>query len=169
MDSSLAIIEFIRSAFANVSRGAVSLHEAYVIDYGGSMEERKLAREKDTDSNWQQVPDETLEGFPYALHFVDIQSWRYYIPAFMIWVLKNYRTSQSMTMNTIFSTLDVTGEAEWGLRPRTIERFHSLDRNQSQAVFRFLKFISAESDPEDDMAAQCLEAYWSQFGDQWQF
>ena len=83
-----ALIEEIRAAFDGVSReGGVSMSEAEVIDDYGSDEERAAARLSDTDSRWQDVPDEQL-ALNWPLHFFDSIGFRYYLPAYMIYYLR---------------------------------------------------------------------------------
>ena len=59
-------------------------HAAY--DYDHDEEHR----EKDWIGGWQAVPDAHLMACEHALDQVDIVGVRYYLPAYMVWYLRNY-------------------------------------------------------------------------------
>ena len=86
------VIDAITGAFDGVWReDGVTLHQARVLDDYGDEEEQAAARKKDKDTRWQDVPDRWIErDLANTLPFLCPKSFRYYIPAFMIWSLKNY-------------------------------------------------------------------------------
>jgi hypothetical protein len=84
-----ALMEEITAAFDGVSReNGVSLSEAWVIDDYGSDEERAEARKEDTETRWQDVPDEDIAYGYSCLSFLDEIGFHYYIPAYMVWYLR---------------------------------------------------------------------------------
>jgi len=85
------VIDAIRIAFAGVTK-CVSLRQADVWDHYGTEEDFKQAGKLDCDTDWQEVPDERLEVHGASISFLTPHSFRYYIPAFMIWTLKHFRT-----------------------------------------------------------------------------
>ncbi len=86
----IALIEEITAAFDGVSReDGVTLHEATVLDDYGSLEERAEARKQDTEDNWQDVPEEDIRFTDAVLSFLDPKGFHYYIPAYVVWYLRN--------------------------------------------------------------------------------
>lgn len=161
--------EILRS-FAGVTRDdGVTLHEALVIDDYGSDAERAAARELDTDRRWQDVPGHLIEGHSDALHFVDPKGFRYYLPAYMVWALRHFRTSDSFSVDhVIFSlTLGKGSDANTGLcdmRGWALERFRLLTGDQSRAVCRFLRFMAGQERCADaGVAKAALNAFWGEY------
>ncbi len=77
------IIQAIEQAFAGVPRGSITLHEAEVVDSYGTEAERQRARKRDTEADWCEVPDSSIEECQNALPHLDPESWRFYLPAYM--------------------------------------------------------------------------------------
>lgn len=128
----LALIEQITAAFDGVTReDGITLHEARALD---DYADTKKAREIDYDRRWQDVPDEWLEKFDDVFPFFDPKGFRYYIPAYMIWCLKNYNTSNS---NSLHSTIYALHYAKRYYR----SHFRLLNEAQLQAVSKFLRFM----------------------------
>ena len=157
------VIDEIRRAFADVSReDGVTLHEAEVIDDYGSTEERAAARRLDTDLRWQDVPDRLIQEYSDTLCFVDVKGFRYYLPAYMIWAMRNHETTDSLSAtHPIFclTLSDNPTHREWHL-----ERFRAFDGPQARAIGRFLRFMAERADPGDaGLASRALDAYWGRF------
>jgi hypothetical protein len=156
------LLEQIRSAFSGVRReGGVSLHEADVIDGYGSRQERNAARKLDTDRVWWDVPEADIERYDWILSFLDPIGFRYYLPAYMAWTLKHYEHSNSMSVDSTIYALDYSD----GLREHYMERYTLLNREQSEAVCAFLRFMAEEAAgmADEDVARRALERYWRQF------
>src|SRR5262249_23750467 len=135
------IIGEIRRAFADVSRAdGVTLHEALVIDAYGSDAERSAARELDTDRRWQDVPDHLIEANDSALCFVDPKGFRYYLPAYMVWSLRNYETSDTWSHNHPIRSLTLSESG--GMRQWDLERFEVFNGEQAKVICRFLRFMA---------------------------
>lgn len=148
-----ALIALITRAFDGVERGSgLMLHEADVQDFGGDWAE---ARRKDTDTRWQDVPDEAIEDCITALCIVDDAGFRYYLPAYMIWTLNYYRTPGSTLID----------HAIYCLHPLDTSRFAAFTPAQAQATACFLRFMARSPDGQVDEAAaqKALEGYWGQF------
>lgn len=158
-DTQEAIIEAIRGAFAGVPRGAVTIHEAEVIDGYGSGELRQEARRRDTESSWDCIPDADIEECAWALCHLDAVSWRYYIPAYMIWSLRHFRVSDSIVSDFTIYTFDPSGDFE-----HVLARHRLLDEGQSRAVCRFLRYMAANDDFADGQVANAaLDGYWGRY------
>ena len=104
-----ALIEEIITAFDGVSRkGGVSIGETLVIEYLGSDEERAVARRKDNEIRWQDVPNEAIgEGFGYeALGSFDNIGFHYYLPAYLVWYLKKMNAPWPECDSNTYSSVD---------------------------------------------------------------
>ena len=146
----LALIEEITMAFDGVSRDdGVTLHEATVIDNYGSDEERAKAREQDKETKWQDVPEEDIRFNSAELSFLDLKGFHYYIPAYVVWYLRNIDNEDpdfwSNTFDAVMSHLRVdysTPEIEEIYLPR----FKLFTPAQSKAIAHFLAFEAERED-----------------------
>ena len=165
-DNAEEIIEEIRAAFAGVPRGKITIHEAEVIDSYGDDGARDRARLLDTESSWEQIPDSHVEECSWALCHLDPVSWRYYIPKYMLWALRNFKTNNSIVTDFTIYTFDVSS-SDAGVREYKQERYRLLNPFQSWAVCRFLRHMVANEDHADgSVARRALEDYWGQFCDE---
>ncbi len=139
------IIARVNRAFNNVRRdNGVTLHEAIVYDSFGSEEQRVQARESDREAKWQDIPDEDLNTNHAVLYFLDQTSFRYYIPAFMCWTLKNYSISSSLTVDNTISALYV-GSVGSVLRRRHVERLKNFTVWERYAICDFLRYMATQA------------------------
>ena len=166
----LDLVEQIASAFQNVKRGnGVSLHEADVIDRTGyddkNAKNRVKARQLDTDRRWQDVPEKDIEDYYNILSFLDAEGLHYYAPAYMTWALKHYKTSGSMSSDSIIYTFDPY--LNTGQHKEQLKRFALFTPDQKNAICRFLRFMGKHSDgfADDYQASRILTGYWEQFCD----
>ena len=144
-----ALIEEITAAFDGVSRqGGVSMLEARVIDDYGSDEERAKARRQDNETRWQDVPDEKIGGGNghEALSFLDPIGFHYYLPAYLVWYLRN--VDSDWDHNTL-SSVDFHLAA--GYKKGEIEdyyrgKYEMLSLIQTRAVAHFLEFQAERED-----------------------
>ena len=157
-----AVIRQIETAFDGVDRKfGVSLHEAYVIDgYGGKWEQMR-ARMTDTEWRWQDVPEADIAEYASILSFLDPVGFRYYLPAYMVWTLKNYEDNDSNSVESLILALEISEP----FRAHKMERFALFSRPQSEAVCAFLRFMveNAGDYTDEDTARQALKQYWGQF------
>ena len=149
-------IQQIHEAFAELTLGGgLTLHQAHLEGFYDEDEEEWLAaRGKDMESHWAEVPDWKLESKSSALFFFDPEGWRFYIPAFMCWSLKNWRTTKSITVDFVLGTLARNNEY-------VMKQPELLNRAQSEAVCDFLAFFDRYSGDAD--ASEAIQAYWYQF------
>lgn len=160
-DERNALISEIRAAFNEVSRGlGVSLHEAHAIDNYKSDVERRNARNLDTDKSWEDVPDKDIEYFFDVFSFLDVEGFRYYLPAYMVWAIKYFDVSDSCSRdNVIYSLSPYSTLAE-----RNHQVFSSFNSAQCRAICRFLRFMQSNSSYADaEAASAALEAYWARY------
>jgi hypothetical protein len=157
-----ALINQIKNAFTGVDRkGGVSLHEADVIDDKGSLQERIRARQLDAEHKWEDVPEADIERYDWILSFLDPIGFRYYLPAYMIWTLRHYANSESMSVDSTIYALDYGDH----FREFAMKRFLLFDRAQKEAVCTFLRFMVKEAAglADETAATSALNRYWGQF------
>jgi hypothetical protein len=155
MDSAEDVIHTVEEAFARVSRGKITLHEALVIDAYGDERRRKRARKRDPEQGWRDIPGSVLEECYSALSFLDPRSWRFYLPAFICWGLSTGR----LIHEAVYSLGPSLG-GEIG--PAQLKRFQALTPAQIEAVRRFLEFVVMSDRLLGRAAEDALEAYWSE-------
>jgi hypothetical protein len=156
------IIAEINVAFENARRGKITLHETEIIDHCGSEKQRRKAQRLDTESRWQDVPASVIELHYSALSFLCPESFRYYLPAYMIWSLRYFKISHSASSDwTIYALAPNTNKP---LDKRTLERFSLFSLAQKRAVQRFLQFMVDHGDGHADswQAELALNAYWNE-------
>ncbi len=143
------------SAFDGVDReDGVTLHEANVIDDYGTAEELLAARQLDIDRHWREVPDADIEENYSVLSFLDLKGFRYYLPAYMIWSLKNLESASGSPSPdaTIFALTN------W-----YDERYSLFTHEQCRAVYRFLHHLARYGGGYAKKAKKALDRYWAQF------
>ena len=149
------LIKRIQNAFAGTQlEDGVTIHEAHLDGCYLKEEDRLEARAKDTEVDWSEVPDWKIERFPSALSFFDVQGWRFYIPAYMIWTLKNWRTTNLIVADYVVWEFDPTTDS-------SLPRYESLSAEQAYAAYWFVKFFCDYSGDEESRHA--MDAYWHQF------
>lgn len=160
--ASLLTIETIIKAFSTVTReNGVSLHEARAIDDYQGAQERAAARLQDTDTQWQEIPDQWIEEYSDVLSFFDAKGFRYYIPAYMIWSIRNYQISRSLSLDFTIYALGY----DQGLEHHRNHQFRLFNLEQAQAICRFLQFMTTYGEPWVDSGAarSALKHYWEKF------
>ncbi len=145
----LALIEEITAAFDGVSReDGVTLHEATVIDDYGSLEERAKAHKKDKESRWQDVPEDDIRFTDAVLSFLDPKGFHYYLPAYVVWYLRNMDSEEpgywSNTFDSVIFHLTVPNDS--ARDDYYLSRFRLLTSPQSKAIARFLEFEAENED-----------------------
>ena len=163
----LQLIEQITAAFAGVSReGGVSLHQTRVLDDAFPQESMDEAGAKDVDADWREVPDSSIEKPDLHMSFLDPIGFRYYLPAYMVWQLKqDWGLVPWVDCNTHDSALfSLTVHKEPELRQWQEERFEMFTLEQGRAINRFLYFYAKYGEDFDQQhAQQALDSYWAKF------
>jgi hypothetical protein len=154
------VIRELEDAFLGVPLGKITLHEAEALESYATDVQRRAARELDRERDWRDVPDQAIRECPAALSFLDPESWRFYLPAYIRYGLR-------------YTNTDVVDDAIYALNPAGIrqheqvieERFGTLNAAQVRAVCSFLLFASRNGDWCDDVfAKEALDDYWSARG-----
>ncbi|MEL7118806.1 MAG: DUF6714 family protein [Bacteroidota bacterium] len=151
------LIQSIHKAFAGVRLGrGVSWREADVLDSYGSNEERKLARAKDEQRDWSKIPFSLIGAMQYqnVLPFLDTAGLKFYLPICMIYVLSNYKESQSLISDSLMYTL---------ARASTINELKkALNESQISCVIDFLNICMEIGDDYLDIKdlPMALKSHW---------
>src|SRR5690349_15523979 len=88
------LVAQIEAAFANVAlEDGVSLHMAEYNDSGGTSHNFAELAKTDERDDWHRVITPALQSFGNTFYFTDLKGLRFYIPAYMIWTIRNHRTS----------------------------------------------------------------------------
>jgi len=110
------------------------------------------------EKHWREIPDEMIESQNGALCFFSPQAFRFFLPAYMRYCLRNYVDSQSFSVDATIYALNPHGsgqkdfmESKWGL----------FSSDQLGVVVSFLKFMSEQEEYVDaDAAKSALANYW---------
>ena len=157
------LIALIEEAFEGVPQPeAITLHVAQAHD-DYDYDNNSFHREKDFIGAWNNVPTEHLAKCRDALCYLDASGMRYYLPAYMIWVLKNFG-KLDIDDNVLYSFDNRSDDDELGDYFK--ERFSLFDAKQMRACALFVKYC-AEEDPEDlidvDFAKNNYDRFWCQY------
>ena len=96
-DEEQRLIETIRHAFAGVTLDdGTSLNMTEYNDSGGCRPDFIEKAKGDERKDWTAIPDSTLEQFTVTFSFTDLKGFRFYVPAYMIWAIRNHKTSDSI-------------------------------------------------------------------------
>ena len=156
------VIEQITRAFDGVGReDGISFYEARAIDDYATDALRAEARALDTDTRWQDVPEEDIEHGSLSLNYFDPKGFRYYLPAYMIWSLRNYETTKYATPSSTVRRLQLDDDPD--SHECSLPRFRLLNSDQSAAVCAFLRYMEAHSEELADDAHKALNDHWSEF------
>lgn len=164
-----ALVEEITSAFSGVSReDGITIHETVLLDdYGVDLEYdsplRVAARKEDCEHRWQDIPDEVIARPDLSLYFLDAKGFHYYIPAYMIWTLKNLKTCPDHIFTAAHALILPNPKTKFG--QETLNLFELFTKEQARATCKFLRFLSEQGDEfEADQAQEALDKYWGTHG-----
>lgn len=118
----------------------------------------------DTDTDWIAVSPDKIEKEYAALTAFSPSAFVYYLPAYMTWVLNNYTTSSSNTVDHTLYGLDLTDREE-DVRRIMEDRFSVLSKEQGKAVLAFLKYMSGIRKADSEAALRAIASYWDRFDD----
>lgn len=161
------LIAEINAAFDGVCReDGITLHEALAIDDRKSLEEIKVARQFDTDQQWQKVKNEDLLACESALSFLDAKGFRYYLPAFMLQSLKDWLPDSSGILDScVFHLLHEPKKSLRKSEPSQIAAKYSFTAAQIEAIAKFLRFTVGEDTEFSTVRRPILQAVekWEEF------
>jgi hypothetical protein len=141
------LLDSISAAFpADSAQAALSLRQGDEIDSHD-------APTPDVPVDWRDVAEHELETHHWGFTHLDVESWRFYLPAFLSYSVRHLSRGESLVIAACLSNL----------RPpdRVPSRFSTLNDGQRRTVVRVLEFLAF--DPESGFTAdacQVLEEYW---------
>ncbi|NQU49751.1 MAG: hypothetical protein HQ519_13955 [Planctomycetes bacterium] len=101
------ILGQIDQAFAGVRlEDGISLNMTEYYDSGGCRPEYEVKAKDDEREDWSSIPDQTLEQFTVTFSFTDLKGFRFYVPAYMKWAIRNHRTSDSIIADFTIYAID---------------------------------------------------------------
>lgn len=160
------VVAGIRTAFAGVTLGAgVSLRQAQaadgLTDHLTEAEFRALLRTEVTD-DWSLVSDAELRDDGIA--FLDHEGLRYYLPAFLLWLLDHHDEDDSDVM-AVIGTMSVIAPG----KELRAERYAMLDGwtpDQRSAIAAYVealpRLIELDYD-EPTLVERAIRDYWGRF------
>jgi hypothetical protein len=104
-------------------------------------------------ARWEDMTDDDVIGTYAALSFLSPEGFRYFIPAYMSYVLRNPDSGEAVVDSTIWAFLPSLYEGD--LPAFVASKFALLDEAQRRAVDTFLDAMS----PFENDADRALE-YW---------
>jgi hypothetical protein len=157
-----SLLKEIHTAFQDAPRGSFSMHQAHIVKWADA---KKLAeaRALDHDQRWADISDETIEDARNALYGADPISWRYFVPAYLSWTLRNFKANNAFICDqTIYAFTPY--EIGDPLRKESVLQFDTLSQQQRRCICRFLRYMACFPEQCDaDAAWKSLEVYWGQF------
>jgi hypothetical protein len=155
-----AALQRIESSFAEVTLGdGMTIHQREVVDDYGSREEFDAARHLDNEQRWQDIPDSKIEKFGTSLTFLDPESIRYHLPAFMRHVLRNWIETKNINNEMVLYALD-GGPEPSGYHS---ESFSLLTPEQKFATADFLQLITMVDNTYARYAQRGLSRGWAKW------
>lgn len=157
------LISEIREAFKGVSlEEGIGIVEADAIDDYADKKKQEKARSLDERNNWENIPDEVISRASFSLCYVDEKGMKFSLPAYMVFLLKNYQVSDSASIDAVIYALDrISGPNDKG--------WDFLSKEQKEIVAKFLKFLVIsikEGIVDDVVASRAYEKYWRKFDNQ---
>jgi len=151
----------IEDVFGDVRLGnGLSLSQARALDQMEPPEAVKLARGTDTEERWQDIADDKIEEFHYALTYLDPEGLRYHLPRFMLFSLQHPGLDSPAVDAAVYA-------CDFGddLQDEVMAQFNSMSRRQMRAIAHFLVFVAESRDEDYDtlVAAMAVESFWYQF------
>jgi hypothetical protein len=162
----------IRSAFAGVQLGSgVSLGQAEAIDrliFPIKTPDFDLLPLAEVSDDWAQVPEEELRRDNIA--HMDGEALRYYLPAFMLWLLDHYDDQDLIfddgaSMAVIGTIGAIASPAEFAQSHDAIfDRWFTDEQRRAIAAFVAALPALVHLRHEDEMfVSSALDRYWSRF------
>jgi hypothetical protein len=157
------LVSIIEDAFKGVTQPkSITLHVAQAHDDYDYLNNSKH-RKNDYIGDWNNVPSEHLAKCRDALSYLDAEGIRFYLPAYMVWVLKDF--GKHDIDDFVLYALDNSPNNK-ELNDYFKKRFSLLDSKQMRACALFVKYC-AEEDPEDlidvSFARKKFDRFWYQY------
>lgn len=158
------LAERIEAAFGNVVLGTgTSLHQAQALDRMDLPAVVEQARRRDTEHRWQEIADEKVEDFHYALTYLNPEGLRFYLPRYMIFSLE-HPGLDSPAVDAAVYACDFGDDTE-NIQQEVLAQFNAMSRRQMTVIAEFLAFVAQSEDANYDtlVAAIAVDNFWWQF------
>jgi hypothetical protein len=114
-------------------------------------------------TDWRAVPDRVLYERVGALCYFSPEAFQFFIPAFMMWALRNCQSPHSFAVDATIYALDpgdCAGQKST-LRKFQISKYAMFTSAQKQATANFLRIMAHNPNIVDANAAKsALQHYW---------
>ena len=142
MSIELETIALIEQSFDTYSLdGGISLREAKGIDSYESKSALKKARMLDEKNDWRNIPYRDIENIPSIFSFLDAKGVMFYLPAFMIYIIKNHDFDKSNVEEDVIFSLSSDIGSTWFKG-----RFKLIEKKHKNAIVSFLKWYRSIDD-----------------------
>ena len=156
------LVAEIHAAFGQARLGdGLSLHQAWAMELLQPPEDVLAARALDTEQRWQDIPDDKVEEFHFALTFMDPEGLRFHLPRFMVFSLE-HPGLDSPAVDAAVYACDFGDES---MEQEVLKQFNAMSRRQMRMIAKFLMHVAEASDEHYDtmVAAIAVDAFWYQF------
>jgi hypothetical protein len=162
------VIKSIESSFDRPERSATSLRQYFLTDQHGmsreiTQKEWVKAGKARVDSEWEEIPDSEIEECNCLLAHMQANEFRYFLPAYMRYSVKNFRKSICETdiIGSVVSSLFPSSKQP-DLYTYNTSQFSLLNNAQKLTIIQFLTFVSTMADHvQRPDATKALERYWN--------
>ena len=155
------ITEAIEAVFGDAALGnGLSLHQARALDHLELPEAVRQARRLDTEKRWQDIPDEKVEEFHFALTYLDPEGLRFHLPRYMVYALEHPGLDNPAVDAAVYAC-DFGDEIE----EEVLAQFNAMSRSQMEVIARFLVHVAEAGEEAYDslVAAMAIESFWYRF------
>lgn len=118
----------------------------------------------DVEGEWQNVKDEYIDQFCSILSHASDEGYRYYLPAYMCWSLRNVGDTLSMSVDWPIYSLSPPKEP--GLMDWHRRRFSIFNTAQRTAIIDYLEYMGQDDRDCDWSVAQTALDFWKTFHEQ---
>lgn len=159
-----ALLSEIRTSFADVLRPE---RDEIVISSSGDSERAEIG-DKYARYEWADVPQDLLREKQDALHFFTVKAFCYYIPAFLVSIVEDYKTGENMNSTLVWSLTYHWDNAE--IQEMQYFRFDALSSEQKLAIYHVLEWLLAEHgddfiNPSDKFSDlwRAIDSWWVRY------
>ena len=144
------LINIISDAFNDVQLDdGTSITQARLLDdYINDVQSLALARDIDKEKSWEEVKDTKIEELSDGLPFLDAKGFRYYLPAFMSYALRNPCSEFLAVDSAIYNSYD-----------DNLDRFHIFNPAQKNAIKVFLQFCIESKYYDTSTASEAIKKW----------
>jgi hypothetical protein len=142
----------------NITLHVAEAHDNY--DYTHDDDHRK----SDYIGPWQELPSSYIKKCQTALSYLDKIGLRFYLPAYMVWYLKNFGNRMEISHDHTLHSLD-NHPNDQNLADNHKDRFSLFTTEQLTACAKFVKYCANDKTgfTDNDFAKKIYESYWTQF------